>query len=847
MRVDRQPSPWPSVVILAGLLFLCLMAPRYWRSGVVQHDSPIGIEAELADDDWETRYDVHPFDHTQLNSAAHFFNLDGIGAGRFTGAMKVDLLNVCPPPSIEELVAAHTAMPRPRMRARHVNADGFDWPVLVREAMGPLQNEEANSEPGPVLTGETRPGPQFAAPFGPMGRLASELATLQNIVRMWEIANQFADVAPRLMLSFGERYESLAARFHDGQANAVHGPALVRVTSPDDRLAMAIVPPQPRVRPWCVPQTLLEKLDRLAGQPESAQWASQVRNQLHALTDRAELAGDDVQIIMADLSAAAQEAEQMANETDNDQLRVELLRVHWGLARRLDCWGAIHENRVAAHFQSRVAARGPLNPYLKGGSDPAVTPIEIAALGSELEQYEITRDPRLARKIALQKKTLEASTDATDRAVAESLEQHYRNANLRVAITAEMLNRLAGVERDEWQPVSSQIAGAYVRGQSNVHSESHVLLDPSADEWLLELKADGVVDSNTMANSGPVRFRSRGTTDFAGRKQIVVNDKGIHLKESDMNASCSNRLVGVTTDYDWLPIIGGMARDRAINEYRSRQGHVRSQIEDRVATDARETLDEQTRKAVDQIRKQTYDRFASELDAFDIKLTPIEMKTTKERLVARLRVAGENQLGSNTPRPRALSDSLASAQLHETALTNLAITLGLDGKRYTAPELRNMLRQKFPQLATKNAVEAKQETIFQFAAHDAVQVHINDGRFELAVSFDSIELDGDVMRGVVIHAYYTPKIDGLNAELVRDGTLGVEGRFSAGDRARLHNIFNRVLPQERHLPIVQIENTHDKRFEGLMITQLVLEDGWAGLAVGPTTEARVAERSRSLR
>ena len=39
----------------------------------------------------------------------------------------------------------------------------------------------------------------------------------------------------------------------------------------------------------------------------------------------------------------------------------------------------------------------------------------------------------------------------------------------------------------------------------------------------------------------------------------------------------------------------------------------------------------------------------------------------------------------------------------------------------------------------------------------------------------------------------------------------------------------------------------DKRFEGLMITQLVLEDGWAGLAVGPTAESRVAERSRSLK
>ncbi len=180
-------------------------------------------------------------------------------------------------------------------------------------------------------------------------------------------------------------------------------------------------------------------------------------------------------------------------------------------------------------------------------------------------------------------------------------------------------------------------------------------------------------------------------------------------------------------------------------------------------------------------------------------------------------------------------------------MTNLAVTLGLDGKRYTAPELRKALREKFPQLAVKNPTEARQDTIFQFAADDAVQVHVGKGRLELRVAFTSVELEGEAMRDVVVHAYYVPAVDGLNAELVRHGALGIEGRFSSADRARLHNVFNCVLPPERHLPIVKVENPNDKRFEGLMITQLVLEDGWIGLAVGPSSTNRVAERSRSLR
>ena len=51
MQVDRQPSPWPCVAMLAGLLLLCLMAPRYWQNTVVLEDPAIGAQAEVASAD----------------------------------------------------------------------------------------------------------------------------------------------------------------------------------------------------------------------------------------------------------------------------------------------------------------------------------------------------------------------------------------------------------------------------------------------------------------------------------------------------------------------------------------------------------------------------------------------------------------------------------------------------------------------------------------------------------------------------------------------------------------------------------------------------------------------------
>lgn len=838
MQVDRQPSPWPCVVMLGVLLLFCLMAPRYWRNGATPKDATIGHSDDVADCGLRDTNE-RP---TEFAGKASFpgwtLNLDGIEIGGFANSPDRELLNLMGTPTIEDLIAARSGAPQPGRHYTNVGHDGIEWPALLTNVNGTAdQNLQAD--------------PQVAVAVEVFGALLGEYVA-GGAVQKWGAV--VVEVAPRWVALCERHYDTFVGVSPAAETasplkvspDRPGGRFSVRVLDSRDRFAMLPEPRKLDTNSWCVPEVLYEIIDRVAGQPESAQWASQVRNQLHALTDRQQLDGDDVQGILGDLSEAAQDAMRMADRTENDRLRVELLRAHWALARRLDCWSAMHEKRVAAHFQTRVAARGTLGPYFESGNQ-AAPPKDVTALSNDLETYELNRDPKLGRYVVDQQHQLKSSENTVDRTVAVAVEQHYRNANVRIAITAEMLNRLAGQTRNELQPVHDQIAGTYVRGQSNVRSETQVLLDPSANEWQLQLTAKGVVESNTLADGGPVRFRSRGTTDFSAAKSIVVNDKGVQLKRSDVDASCRNRLVGVTTDYDWVPLLGGMARDRAVSEYRARQGRVRSQIESRVESQTRDSLDEQTRDAIDQIRQQTYDRFASELDEFGIELKPVEMKTTTERLVARVRLAGENQLGSHTPRPRALSDSLASAQVHETALTNVAVTLGLDGKRFTAPELQKMLREKFPNVASKTPIEARHDTVFQFAAQDSVRVHINDGRLELTISFASIELEGEATPNVAVHAYYVPKVDGLNAELVRDGTLGIEGKFSSAERARLHNIFNRVLPAERHLPIVRVDDPIDKRFEGLMITQLVLEDGWAGLAVGPTSSERVAERSRSLR
>ena len=105
MQVDRQPSPWPCVAMLAGLLLLCLMAPRYWQNTVGVEDPAIGVAADVAFDGLGGgQYLATDCDRpADPNLAVGLFNFSGINIGRLANESKSDLLNLCAPPPIDEL------------------------------------------------------------------------------------------------------------------------------------------------------------------------------------------------------------------------------------------------------------------------------------------------------------------------------------------------------------------------------------------------------------------------------------------------------------------------------------------------------------------------------------------------------------------------------------------------------------------------------------------------------------------------------------------------------------------------------------------------------------------------
>jgi hypothetical protein len=886
--------------MLVALLLFCLMVPRFWQPGNSATNGAADdgtSNVTDADQVWafDSTYSMFQAPYTALNPYAalnplattgfHELELELPGSTPANG----NLVALCAPPTIEELIeTARLGMPvyqfqRGLNGIDFLRGQQFEAPKVLAPEI-----EWAAPEIGPSRDSSPMRSALVTVVVERLGRAIAERSA-SDVVQPFAAAmarfhELFARPVPEVLRSqpidpppvfpdgpIATRPPSTRDQ-HGSPTPEAGSPAAstLRLVNPGERLAMlpanipTLSPIEPNdkpptapahdepddsadTEPWCVPQTLFDQIERLSRHPFSAKWAQATIAELRAVTERDLWEHGDVSSQLWDLSQSAQEAMKLANETGDDRLRVELLRAHWGLARRLDCWAAVHEIRVARQGSPRIAAKGSLNSLLAGEPQPTSGDADASGLSNDLEAYEQRRDPRIGRQVTERQRELDASPSPLDRTLADAVEQHYRNANVRIAITSELLNRLVSKQRTEDRPVRERIAGTSVRGRSQTTSESSIRLQPAEGRWQFDVEAQGVVNSRTLADGGRARLHTRSSTDFTAQKTVVVDPSGVRLAPTVVNATNHNRLVGVTTDFDWVPLVGSLARDRAVQVYRARRPRARADVESKVGMLAVEQIDEQTIAAIDGLEQEIQSRLLTPMAECGIDLTPIELMTTDQRLVARLRIAGNHQLGGHTPRPRALSDSLASLQIHESALTNAGASLGLDAMRYTAPELQAQLRARFPRLALENPPDARRDTVFEFAYRDAVQIRIDDGRLELMLGLSSVELQDRRLEHIIVHACYVPIVDGLDAELVRDGPLGIEGRIGSTDRARLHNVFNTVLSEDRRLPIVRLEKFGDSQLDGLAITQLVLEDGWIGVAIGPVAPERTAENSRSLR
>lgn len=467
----------------------------------------------------------------------------------------------------------------------------------------------------------------------------------------------------------------------------------------------------------------------------------------------------------------------------------------------------------------------------------AAEPVSLLSLLCDLETYESTLSPTAARRIVSAQASLKVSPIQELRDVAECLDRHYRNANVRVAMTSEFLNRLLPQVDQVNIPVSDQILGARVRGRSAATTELHLRLVPDNDRARIQLEANGRVQSRTRSFHGPIVFFNDGRSTYHAESLLLIDPDGIRVWRSRASANSSDRVRDIQTDYDAVPLLGNLVRGFAKSQYDDQRHGVRLEVEHRISQQAARRFDEEINSHISRAHDRVQNNVINPLDDLQLDPTAIDMRTTSDQLIMRWRLAGEKQLAAFTARLCPPANTLMQIQLHQSALNNTVKQLGLDGRSSDLRELYVSLANCLGYEDATAPDDLPEKVAIQFADEESVKVQCEGGRVTLTLNIARLDSGRRHWRDFTIRAYYEPVIDRLHARLVRQTSIELIGQdLRLRDQIALRSIFTKALSRNHPLELIHSELADRTELADLAITQFVVRNGWIGIALGPDAE-----------
>ncbi|MFO0924407.1 MAG: hypothetical protein U0905_18175 [Pirellulales bacterium] len=468
----------------------------------------------------------------------------------------------------------------------------------------------------------------------------------------------------------------------------------------------------------------------------------------------------------------------------------------------------------------------------------AFGPIDYRQLANDLEAIETDSVHRCRSAVAQQVQALRFASSKEQVELADAINTFYRNANLRLAISEELLQRCLPKQQLVERPVHSKILGADTRGASQVNTKLQVKLIPDKEAWNMELKLKGDVVANTRSSKGPATFYNDSTAVIDTARKIRVDVNGLKVSGENASVASQDRLRGFNTDFDSLPLLGDMLRFVVRQQFDSERGLAQRIMRRTMADQADTEFDRTLSTKVADAEKQLSGKVLKPLQRMELNPLVVDLETTEKRLIARYRVAGSTQMAAHTPRPLAPSDSQLSLQIHDSAINNAIDRLGLSGRTWTMQELSQQLADILDQPHWEMDASVPQDLSIRFADHRPVTVEFLDGKIELTLRIQELTQPGNLdLSNFTIRTSYEPMVSDLKLEMVHVGPISVD---SQRDRLKLRTVFARVFAGRQTIPLISDDMAQDPRGAGLAISQAKLLDGWFAIAISPESSPHVA-------
>jgi len=516
--------------------------------------------------------------------------------------------------------------------------------------------------------------------------------------------------------------------------------------------------------------------------------------------------------------------EQSAIRAEQEQALVQ--RVLTRLERGgINAWAQQYSSPLAL---SRL--RGELRHWT---SDDGVDPRELL---SRIEQFEQTSLPSHGKLVAMQYRELMRSPGEAEQQLARQIETHYRNANVRITFTDEMVNRMLPPQKVRNAPVNDQMMGFPTKGWSRTQTDVHVRFIPDPTRIRMALEARGKIFSQTYTVSGPVTVHSDTDSSFVAAKEMRLDLDGFATDETEVEAEARPILRRIQSKLD-VPLVRSLIQSVARNQYDESQPQARVEAKRKITHEVRTQMDAEMSTHFREGNAAFKSRFIEPMTELGLSPQMIESETTRDRCTMRLRLAADDQLAGHGPRPRAPSDSLMSMQLHESVINNLFAQLDWDGKTFTLMQLRDQVAAKLRAEIVIPDEENLQDLYITFASENSIRMHCRDGRAELNLSFAKLRKGQQTWRDFTVRVYYRPNLDEPGSPLHRDGTVQLIGsRLNTGAQIALRGIFSKAFPPSKTFKLIPDKMVARKPgLADMVVTQCELRDGWIGIAMAART------------
>ena len=463
--------------------------------------------------------------------------------------------------------------------------------------------------------------------------------------------------------------------------------------------------------------------------------------------------------------------------------------------------------------------------------------VENAVLLKRIENYESHPSSLTGYYLNDQYQNLLWSNDPVDHAIAAEIQTHYRNANLRAVVSERLLNRMIPDLPSTASPVSQNVKGARVSGQSHVSNQLRVDLIPNSSKIQLQLATIGDVRSDTIAKTKSFRIQNFGKARFRVAQQITISPDGIDASAKPRAMSQGNQyVVGLESKMDNVPVIGWMARKAAAKKLREEGPDNDRLFQRTVESSAENQMQQQVTEQFAKIRHLTYTKLFQPLFEMELEPESIQMASTDKQVVMRYRLAGRDQMAANTSRPRDSGDSLLSFQLHQSAINNAIARIGLNGNKFTIDELAKHLRDT---IGSENVSSPEQESDkyaeIGFGYFDPIHVDFQDDQMKITLNLKSLKIGetGKTWKNVSLTAAYRFAIDGMTIQLQQDdnGTRIKGKRLRFADKAAISAVMKVLFKQQYSMNPMPQKLKERINCQCLGISQLVLTDGWLGVSI----------------